>query len=256
MKDGLIHVVFVIDESGSMYGSINDVIGGFNKTIKEQKGIKDGECIVSLYKFGSTVTEVYKGKKLDEIDDLKYSPGGMTKLYDALGTSIDNIGKWLNDMKEEDRPSKNMFVVITDGEENYSTEYSLDDVKKRIKHQEEKYNWSFIYLGNDLTNANDANDLGFKYKGFTTKSKFYNNYDVISTGVTAYRCAVDSVSASLALDESVAKSMTTLNEEYKADTGIDIDGDSTSVSTTDAASVINSIDLDEFKKKFDYNQWE
>ena len=222
MKDKLIHVCFVIDSSGSMSGSEKDVIGGFEKTIKEQKEVKDGECIVSLYEFASDVKQVYLGKKLDEVNGLDYNVGGMTRLWDGLGTAIDDVGKWLAAMPEEERPSKNLIVVITDGGENSSTEYRLKDIRDRIKEQTEKYNWSFIYLGNDLSDAKDADDIGIKFKGFTTKKKFYNNYDVISTGVTAYRCAANISEASLALDSSITKSMNTLNAEYKEDTGIDL----------------------------------
>lgn len=222
MKDKLIHVVFVIDSSGSMSGSEKDVIGGFEKTIKEQKEVKDGECIVSLYEFASGVKQVYLGKKLDEVNGLDYNVGGMTRLWDGLGTAIDDVGKWLADMPEEERPSKNLIVVITDGGENSSTEYRLKDIREKIKEQTEKYNWSFIYLGNDLSDAKDADDIGIKFKGFTTKKKFYNNYDVISTGVTAYRCAANISEASLALNSSITNSMNALNAEYKKDTGIDL----------------------------------
>ena len=222
MKEKFIHVVFVIDSSGSMSGSESDVVGGFNKTIAEQRAVKDGDCIVSLYEFDSTVKKVYLGKKLDEVGDFDYKVGGMTRLYDGIGTAVDEVGKWLNDMDESERPSKNLIVIITDGGENSSTEYRLKDIKDRIKEQTEKYSWDFIYLGNDLSDAKDANDIGVKYRGFTTKTKFYNNYDVISTGVTAYRCAANLAEASLALDTSISKSMSTLNAEYKADTGIDL----------------------------------
>jgi hypothetical protein len=146
----------------------------------------------------------------------------MTRLYDGIGTAVDEIGRWLADKPEEERPSKNLIVIITDGGENSSTEYRLKDIKDRIKEQTEKYSWDFIYLGNDLSDAKDANDINIKYRGFTTKKKFYNNYDVIGAGVTAYRCAANLSEASLALDSSISKSMTTLNAEYKADTGIDL----------------------------------
>lgn len=221
MKDKLIHVCFIIDSSGSMAGSEKDVIGGFKKTIDEQKAVKDGECIVSLYDFASEVRQVYLGKSLDEVDNIDYKVGGMTKLYDGIGTAIDEIGKWLSDMKEEDRPSKNLIVIITDGGENSSIEYSLKDVKDRIKTQTDVYSWDFIYLGNDLSDAKDANDLGFKFKGFTTKKKFYNNYNAISTGLTAYRCAATVSEANLALTSSIESSIKSLNNEYKNDTGID-----------------------------------
>lgn len=221
MKDKLVHVAFVIDSSGSMMGSESDVIGGFKKTIEEQRAVKDGECIVSLYEFASDVKQVYLGKKLDEVKDIDYVVGGMTRLYDGIGTAVDEIGKWLADKSEDERPSKNIVVIITDGGENSSTEYNLKDIKERIKTQENIYNWSFVYLGNDLSNAKDAVDIGVKYKGFTSKKKFYNNYNVISTGLTAYRCATNIAEANDAWDGSIAASMLSLNEEYKTDTGID-----------------------------------
>jgi uncharacterized protein YegL len=230
MKDKLIHVCFVIDSSGSMAGSEKDVVGGFRKTIEEQKAVKDGECIVSLYEFASGVKQVYLGKKLDEVKDLDYFVGGMTRLYDGIGTAVDDVGKWLANMDESERPSKNLIVIITDGGENSSTEYNLKDVKDRIKEQTNKYSWDFIYLGNDLSDAKDANDIGIKYRGFTSKKKFYNNYDVINTGITAYRCAASVAEASLALDSSIAKSMTALNEEYKEDTGIDLTNSASAIS--------------------------
>ena len=230
MKDKLIHVCFIIDSSGSMAGSEKDVVGGFRKTIEEQKAVKDGECIVSLYEFASGVKQVYLGKKLDEVKDLDYFVGGMTRLYDGIGTAVDDVGKWLANMDESERPSKNLIVIITDGGENSSTEYNLKDIKDRIKEQTNKYSWDFIYLGNDLSDAKDANDIGIKYRGFTTKKKFYNNYDVISTGLTAYRCAANVAEASLAFNDSIAKSMTALNEEYKEDTGIDLTNSATATS--------------------------
>jgi uncharacterized protein YegL len=226
MKDKLVHVCFVIDSSGSMSGSEKDVVGGFNKTIAEQKAVKDGDCIVSLYEFDSRVKKVYLGKNLDEVGDFNYKVGGMTRLYDGIGTAVDEVGKWLSDMDESERPSKNIVVIITDGGENSSTEYRLKDIREKIKEQTEKYSWDFVYLGNDLSDAKDANDIGIKYKGFTTKKKFYNNYDVISTGLTAFRCAANISEASLALDKSITESMSTLNAEYKADTGIDLTSES------------------------------
>ena len=223
MKDKKIHVCFVIDESGSMYDSVGDVIGGFKRTIDEQKNVKDGECVVSLYTFASDVKQLYLGKNLEDVEDLDYHPGGMTKLLDGIGTAIDQVGKWLSDMDENERPSKNLVVIITDGEENYSTEYKLKDIKDKIKHQETKYNWSFVYLGNDLSNSKDADNLGFTYRGFTTKKKFYNNYDVVSKGMANYRTASTVSEANATFDTFLTSSLSLMNEEYEKDTGIKID---------------------------------
>lgn len=189
MKENYIHVCFVIDESGSMTGTEGDVIGGFKKVIDEQRQNKEGTCSVSYFKFASNVEEVFIGKDVNEVEylDGKYSPDGMTALFDGVGTAIDKVGEWLDGMKEEDKPEKNLIVIMTDGGENFSRDYSAAKVKEMIKHQEEKYSWQFIYMGSDLTNANDANSLGVTTKLYSSKANYAANYDLINCVVTNYR---------------------------------------------------------------------
>ena len=122
MKDNLIHVCFILDESGSMHGSEADVIGGFNKTIDEQREIKDGECLVSYFKFSNDVTEVFVGKKLDEIKPL--TKGTSSYLYTSNGfhcrmnadgtyTTDSSFEQWENDYIEfVDSSGSTLFDVI------------------------------------------------------------------------------------------------------------------------------------------------
>ena len=42
MKSNFIHVCFIIDESSSMWTSVSDVKGGFQKIIDEQKANENG----------------------------------------------------------------------------------------------------------------------------------------------------------------------------------------------------------------------
>ena len=70
MKANFIHVCFIIDESGSMFGSAADVVGGFNKTIQEQRDVQDGQCAISLFSFNSKVTERFIGKDVNDIKQL------------------------------------------------------------------------------------------------------------------------------------------------------------------------------------------
>lgn len=226
MKDNFIHVCFVIDESGSMTGTEADVIGGFKKVVDEQKAVKDGTCSVSYFKFASEVEQVYIGKDVNEVEylDGKYRPDGLTALFDGVGTAIDEIGKWIDKMPEEEKPEKNLIVVMTDGGENYSKDYSADKVKEMIKHQEEKYNWSFIYMGSDLTNATDANTLGFKTRSFASKGDYMKNYDVINASVSAYRNTTgDSLTKSAMFENVLYCETNALTDEYAAATGLDAD---------------------------------
>lgn len=226
MKDNFIHVCFVIDESGSMGGTETDVIGGFKKVIDEQKEVKDGTCSVSYFKFASNVEEVYIGKDVNEVEylDGKYRPCGLTALFDGVGMAIDKIGAWIDKMPESEKPEKNLIVVMTDGGENNSKEYSASKVKEMIKHQEDKYNWSFIYMGSDLTNAEDANTLGFKSRSFASKSNYYKNYDIINASVTAYRNAVGDAHVKMcAFNDVLSLETDNLTEEYAAANGLDVD---------------------------------
>lgn len=198
MKSNLLHICFVLDESGSMYNSVDDVIGGFQKLIDEQKGEKNGECIISLYRFSDTVKKDYIGKPVDEVSKLIYSPGGCTAMNDGVGTAIDEIGKWLSDMDESERPSKNMIVIMTDGQENASKEYNFDTVKAKIKHQEEKYSWTFVYMGTNLQDLKDANRLGIKMRSVSDSRNIAANYSHIDTYAKALRSSTNASSVAAA----------------------------------------------------------
>ena len=97
-------------------------------------------------------------------------------MNDGIGVAIDRVGKWLSDMDEKDRPSKNLVIIMTDGEENNSKEYSLDRVKEMIKHQTEKYSWDFMYIGTDITTKKDANRLGVTKMSMSSRKNFMENY--------------------------------------------------------------------------------
>lgn len=198
MKSNLLHICFVLDESGSMYNSVDDVIGGFQKLIDEQKGEKNGECIISLYRFSGTVKKDYIGKPVNEVPKLNYSPGGCTAMNDGVGTAIDEIGKWLSDMNESERPSKNIIVIMTDGQENASKEYNFDTVKAKIKHQEEKYSWTFVYMGTNLQDLKDANRLGIKMRSVSGSRNIATNYSHIDTYAKALRSSTNAASVAAA----------------------------------------------------------
>ena len=198
MKSNLLHICFVLDESGSMYNSVDDVIGGFQKLIDEQKGEKNGECIISLYRFSGIVKKDYIGKPVNEVPKLYYSPGGCTAMNDGVGTAIDEIGKWLSDMNESERPSKNIIVIMTDGQENASKEYNFDTVKAKIKHQEEKYSWTFVYMGTNLQDLKDANRLGIKMRSVSGSRNIAANYSHIDTYAKALRSSTNAASVAAA----------------------------------------------------------
>lgn len=220
MKDNFIHVCFIVDESGSMSLSKSDVIGGFENTINEQKELKDGKCAVSLFTFNSDVKQIYLGKDVNEITTIDYHPHGMTAMNDGIGTAIDSVGKWLSNMDESERPSKNLIVIMTDGAENHSKEYTFTKVREMIKHQEDKYSWSFIYMGTDLSNMDDVNNLGIKMSSFSTRGDFHKNYSVVNEATKIFRCAKSTSEAYATMDSWLECETSKMSNEYETKTGI------------------------------------
>lgn len=220
-----INLVFIIDKSGSMYSSTQDVIGGFNKIIDEQKAIKDGKVTVSLYTFNENVTEEYLGVDINDIKEFKYSAGGCTAMNDGIGVGIDNVGKWLNekDRNGEEMPGKTLVVVMTDGMENASKEYSLKTVQEKIKEQTEKYSWEFMYQGTDITTSKAADELGFKFKTYSSRKKFANNYDMINCAVNNYRSMANTgaslAAATLSFCDTLNEETLKATTEYEAEIG-------------------------------------
>ena len=73
-------------------------------------------------------------------------------MYDTIGNAINYIESQTKHTKEEFKPSLVLMVIVTDGQENASVEYSSQKVKLMINELENNDNWQFIYMGADLNN--------------------------------------------------------------------------------------------------------
>lgn len=146
-------IVVVLDRSGSMDVICDDIAGGFNSFIEEQRK-QPGECAVTLTQFDDKYEVVYNNKSIADVPKLaahgNYVPRGNTALYDAVGRTINEVGAELNKLAEADRPGKLLFVIITDGQENASKEFAPSKVGEMIKHQQTVYQWQFTYLAATL----------------------------------------------------------------------------------------------------------
>ena len=166
MSKNYTEIYFILDRTGSMGRVKDEVISGFNAFIKDQSNGPD-ECLLTLIQFDSQDPQevVYAGSKVEDVKELtdsSYQPRSMTPLYDAVGMAIINLGNVLEKKPEEERPSKVVFVILTDGYENASKEYSQNRVRDMIKHQREKYSWQFIFLGVDIEAEKTAGEIGIE----------------------------------------------------------------------------------------------
>lgn len=94
----------------------------------------------------------------------EYYVRGTTALLDAVGKTILDVGCRLSRSCEEQEPDNVIVVITTDGMENASVEFSYEKVKELIKHQQDKYNWEFIFMGANIDAAKEADSIGIDMK--------------------------------------------------------------------------------------------
>lgn len=161
-KAGLTSITVVLDRSGSMASSRKGTIEGYNEFLGQQKA-EPGEVTLSLVQFDDRYEVNFIDKPLGEVEDLTYAtfvPRGMTALHDAIGRSIVDVGRALAARAEDDRPEKVVFVIITDGGENSSSDYTAEVVATLTKQQTDQYQWQFIFLGANQDAVLTASTLG------------------------------------------------------------------------------------------------
>ena len=212
MKKGLTELVFILDRSGSMAGLENDTIGGFNGMLEKQKK-QDGEANVTTVLFDDRYEMIHDRFPIHAVQpltDKEYYVRGSTALLDAVGRTIHqagNIQKYLPaDMKAE----KVIFVIITDGFENASREYTYDRVSRMIERQKEQYGWEFLFLVANMDAVSEAKKFGISADRAVT---FENDSQGIATN---YRVVEETISCMRSMP-SMARMDGSWKEEIEKD---------------------------------------
>lgn len=188
-KPNSTEIIVILDRSGSMEPIAADMCGGFDQFIADQRK-EPGTCTVSLAQFAGEYETVYSAVDIHSVPPLALIPRGNTALLDAIGRTINETGERLSSMAEDARPSKVIVLIITDGEENASREFTQAQINGMITHQREAYSWDFVYLG-----ANQ--DAIAVAKGLGVPPAAAINYAASPTGARAvYAVACRAVSTS------------------------------------------------------------
>lgn len=138
-------LLFVIDESGSMYSIAKDMQGGIQTLLEEQSKLPGTLTVDAAYfdqNFRYPTSLVAAAEA-----DIKIVPKGSTALHDAIVQASSKFGETLAALPEDERPGTVMVVVVTDGFENASTEATKADVKALITEQQDTYGWDYVFLG-------------------------------------------------------------------------------------------------------------
>jgi len=168
-------VTFILDKSGSMSSVAQATISGFNEYVDTLRGDKKSKYAMSLTLFDTTVEKVYANEEIKDVPELSstnYRPGGGTALYDAAVQTIKETEKSLK------TGQKVLCVIMTDGQENSSKEFTDKDLKEAMARLEKKGNWTFVFLGANQDSYAVAQQFGLSAQNVSN----YNSSDIGTRG--------------------------------------------------------------------------
>ena len=192
-----LEVVLLIDKSGSMKGLEEDTVKGYNSMLAKERQLSVPTNVTTIL-FSSDHEVLADRKPISEVPDMtldSYKVRGATALYDTIGNAIEKTEAVKG---IDDTGSKVLFVIITDGLENYSQTYDQEKVRKLIDAQEEK-GWEFVFIGANMDAEKEADTIGIKKENAAT-------YENSEKGVQANYQAVSQMVHSLATTSSLVGS--------------------------------------------------
>jgi len=173
MAEKTLHVVVLLDRSGSMQALKSDHEGGLRSFVEDQKRVT-GDVRFTLIQFDDTdpCEVVYDDVPIDTVGEISLIPRGGTPLLDAIFKAMAHVKQKIGD------DSNVLFMIITDGEENQSREAKKSDVQARLKECESK-GWVVLYLGANVDAFHEAHGFG----GSVLRAASYGNNAVAVAAV-------------------------------------------------------------------------
>lgn len=198
-----IEIVTLLDASGSIEDYYTDFLGSFNEFLARQQSNYE-RARFSLYTFSSQVMCLVDGENLQRVQPLardQYVVSGLTALYDAIGIVVTETIQRLQVPPSECLLSKEdvariprvIFLVVTDGEDNFSRQWKKNDIRQLVERQRVLYGWEMVFLGVGEWVEETARSLGVKpenIRAFHSARQF---------SVDAFRIGSDQVSQLRAL---------------------------------------------------------
>lgn len=159
MPEDVLDLLVVLDRSGSMQTAKTDHEGGLKSFIEDQRSL-DGDVRLTLIQFDSEdpCEVVFDRVPLDTVKDVRLLPRGGTPLLDAVGRACSYLRSRLTS------DARVVALVITDGHENHSREWTKERVRSLVK-ELESAGWTFLFLGADIDSFAEAGSMGMSTAG-------------------------------------------------------------------------------------------
>lgn len=168
-EDETTDIICILDRSTSIKtsGLVEKTIEGFNAFLGEQKKAV-GKATLTLclfdggYAGGEKTYEIIHDRadinSIPELTNETYVPKGMTAMYDAIGSTIDTVyNQWKS---ATDKSDKVVVLIMTDGEENSSREYTQKAVFETIKKRQDEDKWAFVFIGANIDTMQAGGSMG------------------------------------------------------------------------------------------------
>jgi acyl-CoA synthetase (AMP-forming)/AMP-acid ligase II len=193
MDLNLTDIVVVLDRSGSMASVVDDTIGGFNSFVDRQKK-GEGFARLTLVEFDHEYHVVYERRDIHEVSPLdrrSYVPRGNTALLDAIGRTIIAVRGAIAVDRPSERPGQVVFVIITDGMENASREFTRSQILEMIRAHQEEEEWEFLFFGANQDAIGEAASMGIDAARAASWKKARILHDVYAEKLAQFRARKD-----------------------------------------------------------------
>lgn len=177
-------LLLIVDRSGSMQSIRDEMVGALTALLDDQAA-EPGMLTVDVVIFDHEILRTHTLVSPAAVD-IDLVPRGSTALHDALGIAVTDFGATLAALPEHARPSTVQVVVVTDGHENASQEWTADAVRQLVRRQIEIYSWDFVYLGANQDAVLTARHLGFDDDSALTYAPAAGAIDKLSVSTSRY----------------------------------------------------------------------
>lgn len=174
------HDFILIDQSGSMSGKWVEALSSVNVYVRKlaEQDINTG-VTVALFDSGyagqmkfKVVRDRITPKTFRQLSNEDGQPSGGTPLSDATVKIVQ--------MAENGNYEKVSLVIVTDGEENSSTQYSVTEAKAALERCRSR-DWAVTMLGADFQNDRQATQYGLSLNNavFTKAGNFSDTFTTL-----------------------------------------------------------------------------
>lgn len=168
-------ILFIVDASGSMFDRVNEAVRGINSFVQEQThGVR---ISLSFFDTRRGYQEYCNNVTPDEFELIRFRTGGLTPLYDSIGTGIDQMSDSKNDVT---------IIIVTDGQENNSHKYTKPSIMAKIQ-AKQKDGWNFISIGSGFDVVKAHKGTGIKTETTVQTRDFEKCLKLSAQKVTKYR---------------------------------------------------------------------